>query len=634
MIAVACLILVASGVDVDREVPFGSRAYLDGWGRITATVQTDSKEFKGRLKMTVRGYDMGEGVFERPLTLAPQGRRRVRWDLFLTGAEEEVEVEIFDERGARVARKTRRLSFQQPQPKNVLIVGPESRPLAKAWRRYGLDRTTVLPESFPDDPIPLLAADSIVLIRPEALRLRQVLALEGYLAAGGRLVLFSGREIGPLRQGFWKEVLPMEVTGSTTLDVEEGGKELSIFLVEGRVRDGKPFLPLKGKSLGIRASRGRGEIVFLRFPGDVDLPEEALPPREMWRSILAPERDEEIGWISRSRREPVFVDAPGLLTALEPEGPRFGALPALASLALLLLYVVAIGPFDFLRLRRRGRLKRGWVSFLGHTAGFSAIFVLGGQFLTVPQTSFARITFADEGLVQTFSRIRWGEGREYQVKGEGVLSPLIPYWKTGTGAPQPGWSLSPDSILHLPVALLSEQSIASCRIPEEGELGVSCAWEGPGRQKVRLRNRGSLILHECYLVQKDRVHWLPPLAPGADLSVNLADAAALSFAEWARDLREEKNRSRPPGRRWRDQWEWGDPGAGLFELSFQRRFRQDTRGGVSRHVVKQRRIDLSDVLDRGQAVFAGIYSGGPAPLRVDGTVTERSLGILRVILDD
>lgn len=632
MIPLACLLLVASGVDVDLEAAYESRAFPDGWARMTATVRAE-EGFVGAVRMWVRGSGIATAVYERPITLGPNGRKRFRWDLYLSGWEKEVEVELLDRKGTRVLQKTRAVNFVPDQEIHVVIAGRTPSSLGRVQQPLGIAPIWVEAESVPDDPIPLLAADVVIVTEPEKLEWGQQEALREWAEAGGRLVVNSSTNVAALRQGFWRDLLPWKVTGTVGLPIEtEEGTE-TILLAAGQPTRGKSFLPLGGVDLGVRARLGRGEIVFLRFPAGPD-DRRNIPPRlPMWRSILGLEAEGPLARIRGWRATPVFADTVGLVRSFAPETSPLRFLQAGLGLLPLGAYVLylSLASFRFRLSRRRKSLRRAWIPYLVLTAACSAILLLFGHLFIPPSISLHHVVFADEGVTQTFSRIRGGEGRWHVIRAEAALSAVewLPDW---TGRRAIGWRRVPPSEMHLPLAVGSGGVFTTCRASKEAGVGAFCRWEDREGRRIRLGSGGGVDLVRCHLVMGDRVVPLPDLRAGSDFTIGLDRLESVSFERWVKRLDEKpEGRFGAFGRRW--TWgRWKRPEHGLFELTFFRRWRVVTDPN-ERYAVRHRGLDLSGALDRGAAVFVAIFHEDLTGISTDVPAVEGAVGIVRCVLE-
>ena len=629
MIGLATILVLLGGVEIDLDAAYSSRAFGGGWNRLTATVKTDAEGLRGELRMTLRGIRMDPAVYHRPVNLPPHGKRRLHWDLFLNGSETEVEAELFDDQGVRLAGRQSIIRFAAERETNVLVAGPKLPSLERARGALSISEAHTPPGRLPDSPVPLGSLDTIIFPHPVELDVRQQDALKGWVESGGQLVLFAGRNPGIFRRGFWREISPVAVTGTRTLKVLTPGGAVSILLADGPAESGAPFLSVSGQEIGIRAVRGRGEVVFLRFPAAPRPEEEPVEPEQMWRSILRQEVETSL-LPSRRTRDPSVESVERLLDPAYPGEGRIRPVPAGAGLLLLLTYVIAIGPFDYFRLRRRGLLKRGWISFLLYTGAFSSVFLLGGAFFYPSPTSLGHLIFAGDGTVRTYSILRAGRSREYVVRGEGSLSALESPWLGLGSRTSVGWSAYPPSELRLPAALRSRRLFTNLRKVREGEFGLALSWGDRPGETVRLRNGGPVDLDSCYLVSGGRMHPVGPLPAGDDRSVDLLETGSLPFSEWVDTLLETEDAVPAYRRRYWPVLVGGE--ARLLGLTFYRKCMESLAPG-ERWVLRQRNLDMSDALDRGATIFVGIFRQDTTRLEIDAPMDVRPLGVLRMILE-
>ncbi|MCZ6602232.1 MAG: hypothetical protein O6952_04435, partial [Planctomycetota bacterium] len=330
----------------------------------------------------------------------------------------------------------------------------------------------------------------------------------------------------------------------------------------------------------------------------------------------------------RPRGNPVFEDAARLLQFILPPERKLDMRYAGLGLLLLIGYVMAIGPVDYIRLRRKSRLKRGWVSFSVYTLACSAFFLLWGSLFSPASTTLRQVVFADEGIVQTFSMLQGGKSAEFKIEGEGAISALDSMWLGWGESPSEGWTVEPPSRLTLPVAILSRRLISSCRSTKDGEIGIEARWEAPAEEAVLLKNRGLLDLDPCYLLKDDRVYSIGSLPHDSRKSVKLGEAPSRTLRDWINSFTQDE-----PG--FSATWVGNrqvslGPEGWLFALSFYDKWCQQAGYRRIPNVIRQRKLDMSATFDRGAAILVGLFRQDLSGVRVDGNVKQETLGIVRI----
>src|SRR5205814_890270 len=78
------------------------------------------------------------------------------------------------------------------------------------------------------------------------------------------------------------------------------------------------------------------------------------------------------------------------------------------------IFVLLIGPWEYARLKRKGRLRKGWVSFAALVLIFVPIVLVWGEALSPRTSKFALLELWDEDRVQTFALLRPSTGGTIQ----------------------------------------------------------------------------------------------------------------------------------------------------------------------------------------------------------------------------
>jgi hypothetical protein len=264
---------------------------------------------------------------------------------------------------------------------------------------------------------------------------------------------------------------------------------------------------------------GTGRVIFAAFdiaalrawPGEPDL----------WSPVLTIADRMQIGYSFRARSENLVRDTLQLAALSLPS-------PAIL-LVLILIYIVIIGPVNFLVLRRIRRVDLAWVTtpvlvalFLGLTYGAS--FVLRG---TRPQVS-------QLALVQGFEGVPGGQATAFVS----VFSPQRRTYNVGF-APDalvsPGTfesfqfstlpvSLS-DSATTVPDLLIDVSALRTLLV-EQPVSDVPSVASQITRDSTRVlgsvRNTSGETLHNALIVVGDAMQTLGDVGPGASIEVNLA----------------------------------------------------------------------------------------------------------------
>lgn len=237
---------------------------------------------------------------------------------------------------------------------------------------FGLDM-------LPERAVALNSLNALFVHNVDTSGLRQAQhdAIDLWVQQGGQLVVSGGINGAQAAAGL-ADMLPVEIAGGLTpgslapLQSLGGSAPIDQSTALNNVRPRPGATPIAatpgGPALLYRWAHGRGSILFTTFdlaslrgwPGEVALWQSVLKPSSP-QTMLADER------LSRSNPlERVLRSSASSL-------PSAGLL-----LVLLAIYLLVIGPVNFLLLRRMGRLDWAWLTIPAVVVLFSATFYLVG----------------------------------------------------------------------------------------------------------------------------------------------------------------------------------------------------------------------------------------------------------------
>jgi len=310
--------------------------------------------------------------------------------------------------------------------------------------------------------------------------------------------------------------------------------------------DGVNETPKAAVPLVVRSVRGFGEIVFLA--ADLD-----QPPLRDWTDrgrlvakLLGGSAEQEQ---PRQRQVMVsefgFDDMAGQLRSALDRYPGVTAVPFWAVVALIVVYILCIGPGDYFLLRKFGRrMCLTWVTFPLTVLLFGA-----GAYVLAHRTKDDRIHVSRADLID----VDVAGGRVRQTTWAGVFSPetatydfsLRPGLADGAGIRQteirmawlglPGgalggmnpkttepatWNLPYDFTPHLdamenvPIPVWSSKSLVA-QWTAATDMTLRCdLTDKDGRPVGRITNTLDFALEDCWLVYQHRAIELGTVAPG------------------------------------------------------------------------------------------------------------------------
>ena len=315
----------------------------------------------------------------------------------------------------------------------------ESMELATAHRTVS---TASFPlRDLPDRPQALRTFDALVLgdVDTQPLAPAQAEALRQWVAAGGRLIVAGGPGAERTLAGLPPELAPASVERDTARDLVAlagfagtgtGGIEGEFSAAYpdaafGHVLAGAPDRPLVAER-----RVGQGWVTYLAF-------DPALSPfsawagmRAVWATLLAPGAvypsnlppDVSPAQMAAQRLVYVLTNLPSL------------ELPSIRWLAILLgVYILLVGPVNYLVLRRLRRLERAWVSipvltFVFAGCAFGVGYGLRGNDVILNQVSTIQRTAAGSpALIRTYVGVFSPARSTYslQVQDGALVAPLV-----------------------------------------------------------------------------------------------------------------------------------------------------------------------------------------------------------------
>ena len=423
-LAAMCLGPLAAPLTADEasvagiRVGFAGRYKLGYWTPVDVTAEAAGQPADAHLALVVPDGDgvpsrvelgpkpSGSGAGQQPL-----GRGFVKFGQ----AKDELNVQIGSAEGWQTVRSFRQGSAELPEPvppgrELVVLVGgaagqAEGAGDDKDWRAEVARLSGV--DMLPSEWYGYEGVDRLVLLteRPEIYRElsgEQLAALDQWVRLGGRLILSIGKagaqvlaEGQPLARfapGRFVESLPLRQ--STALEAFAGTNDRLDRVVEqqGNFRlDVPKLVDVRGKieayegnhprdlPLVVRAPWGLGEVIFVGV--DIDSPplsrwrgRGALIDRLMNRPEVAEEGTDQrmLGRVT----ELGYNDLVGQLQMALAQFAGVALIPFAAVVALVAVYIVCIGPLDYLFLKKIvGRMELTWVTFPAIVLAFS-----GGTF--------------------------------------------------------------------------------------------------------------------------------------------------------------------------------------------------------------------------------------------------------------
>jgi len=670
--------LLVARADLQFDVFLGYDGTLReaSWFPIVCEIRNGDAPFTGTIEVSASGY--GKGQSQRMVVELPTGTlKRVVIPAFASGRYQTLwDVRLLDERG-RVRQEQVALRPQRQIGWEVKLVGSLPRTASGAVALLPIKRNQpdaqpgavrFQPSIFPDNPLVLEGLDALYLNSEAAASLRtsQVNAILAWMNAGGHLIV-AIEQVSDVTASPWlRGVLPVEPkevvtvavhpeleawlstgmavtnygrnldgrarvrTPSATVLVENVFSDLpadsafevaDIRVVTGTVREGHTVLAAGDKPLIISANRGLGRVTALMF---------------------SPEREPFKSWKNLKTFWTKLVEVPGALylggdfnTGYGPSVDGiFGAmidsrqvhkLPVGWLLLLLLVYLLVIGPFDRLWLKRINRPMLTWITFPCYVVFFSGLIYFIGYRLRAGDSEYNELHLVDvlrngeraELRGRTYASIYSPANAKYPMRSEQKYATLRGEFMAMGG----GQNLGRADIL-----LTGDNFKAEVFVPVwTSQLYINDWWHSgampfsatlkptsSGWQLI-VQNHTQQTVTMAQLVVEGKLHAVGEIAAGQTRTVTISSDTGLLLQDFVRD-----GGSKYQAAVQERQYAFGRRGGGRIDdlptacmvASFIGQL-SVAQGGVS--FVAPPGVDLSEAVAQGQAVLLA-WSPGASPV--------------------
>jgi hypothetical protein len=466
-------------------------------------------------------------------------------------------------------------------------------------------------EELPSDARAYGGVAAIVFYEPSLRELSaaQSLALEAWLAAGGKIVLLGSIHYALYQEPALGRFLPVRVSGlksfSSIPGVQKAYGESSPLLqnvaaLDSRLIEGRSVIEERGTPVLVEAIRGKGKILYLAL--DV-----GRPPLSRWqglpllfRDLLAPSGENKLS-------QALWDEAVFSQLLLNP-ALTASYVPIRAFFVWTVFYLTALGVLTWLWQSRRLGWRALGVSFLSvvtfASCGGYLWFIRGGNIPDGVLVASTLLESLPEGYAEAssnvalFSTLR----RDYDLVFESGLTEFEPLARRFTGAEDNSLIVEEEGARPRFRTPLKQWEYRLFRVRSVRRFPVSVELETqPDKRLLKVANRSAQNLTECWMIMPDRLVALGDIPSGADqvrefpLSGPAAGAADGYSAR--SDLREI-------------------------------RFKDPIRDALARHSFfpeEQKRLS-------GAALFMGWVNGGPRGASVEGgRVLAREFTFFRVL---
>jgi hypothetical protein len=390
--------LVSLSVDAGYDTYFRENYWLP----LLISVTNNGDPIEGKLITRQERSQALTNTFSTPVSLASGARQSFFLYVTMRSFASSIQVELIDNTGAIVTDIEVPVRSVTPRDKLYVVVTAAPNSLIDLTKQATggnlAFQANWLPLNVPDKAGALQAVDMLIFsdVDTGTLTLAQREAVENWVTAGGHLIVTGGVNWQPTAAGL-TDLLPL--TPGSTVSVQDltGLAELAgdynraltgeYTVTGGQVTEDAEVLAASsdGYPLLARRQQGNGTVDYLTL-------DPSLAPLRDWDKIdglwftLLTSVDVSPGWMYG------FSDIDPAIDSIEIL-PGFTALPeATSMIGFLILYIILVGPVNYLVLRQINRRELAWFTIPALILVFSALawatgFNLRGNEVTLSRMS-------------------------------------------------------------------------------------------------------------------------------------------------------------------------------------------------------------------------------------------------------
>ncbi len=554
---VLTLLLTSAVALAQTPITLAVEAGLDGyykvgqWLPVRVLIENNGPSLDGRVEITLPRAEEGKVVNAYPVSLPTQSRKEITLYLYPETYVASLDVALLDTTGQVITKHSVPLKSvgdndrlfgiiaDQPSAYNVLSELDPSNGVA--------DVAQLTLHALPDRSVALDSLNTLIISNVDtgALTEAQRAALSAWVANGGRLIVTGGPGWQKTSAGL-RDLLPLSPASAILLEDLSALKTYagsatspgSAVIATGALTpDAQVILKQAETPLITRRQHGLGEVVFLGFdPADLQqvvVASSAAGSSQSWDGFLE---------IYRQLTQPL-PDKPGWgygvqdwYTAASAASniPNLNLPPVSLICGFLGLYMVAIGPINYLVVRKLKRRELAWISVPLLTIGFTAAAFLAGNLLRGNQPVLNRLSLvqvwpsANQARLTGIVGLYAPQRAMYEVKADqGLLlhptTDSTPYQSTGDTS---DWTLSSDGTAARARVLMDVSEVKT--LGAEGEMpapqftpAIQLVVDNAGaRATGSVTNHSDLVLQDAVLLGPGLVHQVGTVGPGESVPVD------------------------------------------------------------------------------------------------------------------
>src|SRR5438034_3258363 len=401
------------------------------------------------------------------------------------------------------------------------------------------------PDDIADSAIALRAFDILVIddFATDSLTARQRMAIADFVQGGGNLLLGTGASWHKTLAGLPAAILPLEPRA--TLNVHQaravGGQNIEVAFADAV--NGRAWLSEGGVPLIVERGVGAGIVTMATFDWNQDAIAAWSGTKDLLRQVLA---RAAFGAGGSGTAYPNGIGGPfpafgGSMPSVASKSnalaPVLGNLPGLdlpslqLTAGLVLLYVLLVGPVNYLVLGAMRRRALAWVTVpliavIAATGAYGAGVFTKGRSVQTNQVAILHLqTGWDHAYQETYTGVIPPSRGDYQARAPGdrlLISPIA----TNNG----GFPSSSGSSIRVNVAT-SEVTLSGMTAFSLGGFGTETMTTAPrltarlqlvnGKFVGTIENHSDLTFTDAVLLAGDNFQTIGALKPGATAAINL-----------------------------------------------------------------------------------------------------------------
>jgi hypothetical protein len=537
----------ATGIEMQVEAAFDGVAKNGEWLPLWATLENNGSDVEGELRVRVTSGS-GATTYAVPVPLPTGARKKVPLYVLPNSFSRELEVQLFAE-GQLLKSQTVPVQPQMNISFLVGILSPErgAMSLISGLELPGQYRPIVLvdmtPDDLPDRAEGLRSFDVILLndVDTSQLSVDQQSALLSWVQSGKRLVIGGGAGAQKTLAGLPGELVPLvadrleELENLPDLAEFAGGDPIRVpgpFLVaSGAVNDGTTLVAEQDIPIVHQMDVGSGVVDYVALDLTASPFDAWSGTTNFWYTLISP-GSAYPNWLP--------ADVPERQMTADQMNYALSSLPALdlpsvrSLTVLLFVYVLLVGPVNYLVLRWRKKQHWAWVTIpvltLLFTAGTFALgFSLRGSDLILNKIAIVELQPDGPGRATTYYGLfsPTQNAYEVQVAGSALLSSLATYYDPWSGMPSTTSEITflqsdPAVVRGLAVNQWSMQTFQSESVWEGFGAITADLQMGENGLIGTVRNETNATLQDAALVMGSRYVKIGDVAPGEQKEVTLS----------------------------------------------------------------------------------------------------------------